>query len=128
MAALSSSSHIIVFSGCHGALPLFQAGRGSPFLLHALDPADYCLCYFDWISSCPAARLRSSFLCISSGGFRCRLDYRHYLAYRRFREPVPLSLQSRCHERGESIVLSRRDRKSTRLNSSHLGLSYAALC
>src|SRR5262245_36966976 len=107
MATLSSSSHLIFFSWCYGTFSLFQAGRGSPFLLHALDPAHHCLCYFYWISFRPAAHLRSSFLCISPCGFRCRLDYWHYLAYRRFREPVPISLQSRCNEWGDSIVLSR---------------------
>src|SRR5262245_8183106 len=106
MATVSSSSHLIVFSWCHGTFSLFQAGRGSPLFLYAFDPAHHCLCYFHWISSRPAAHLRSSFLCASPGGFRCRLDYWHYLAYRRFREPVPFPLQSRRHERGDSIVLS----------------------
>src|ERR1039458_10498111 len=34
-----------------------------------------------------------------------------------------------CHDPGRSGAMSReRDRKSTRLNSSHLGISYAVFC
>src|SRR5262245_64539605 len=37
--------------------------------------------------------------------------------------------QEACrHERRSGSVLAREDRKSTRLNSSHLGISYAVFC
>src|SRR4029453_12072669 len=107
MAALSPSGYLIVFSGCDGALPLFQAGRGFSFLLHALLSPHHCLRHFYWVSARPTAHLRSSFLCTSPSRFRCRLDYWHYLAFRGLTEPVPILLQSRCHERRHSIVLSR---------------------
>src|SRR5205814_10498515 len=36
--------------------------------------------------------------------------------------------EQRVGERDQERVQSRRDRKSTRLNSSHLGISYAVFC
>src|SRR5262245_66155564 len=48
-----------------------------------------------------------------------------------FRSQGPVDLQ-RCHSVGCDRVAERdracRDRKSTRLNSSHLGISYAVFC
>src|SRR5205814_7380168 len=36
--------------------------------------------------------------------------------------------QDRCPIRKHELQIRRRDRKSTRLNSSHLGISYAVFC
>src|SRR5262245_64146078 len=49
----------------------------------------------------------------------------------RSREPqgtAPASHVSRSGERERGRRISLRDRKSTRLNSSHLGISYAVFC
>src|SRR5262245_64865924 len=48
---------------------------------------------------------------------------------RRLRRRLPLDLRARARGgRAFARDLLRRDRKSTRLNSSHLGISYAVFC
>src|SRR5258705_3683342 len=44
-------------------------------------------------------------------------------------QSLPLRLRSTlCGDLPHSVERKRRDRKSTRLNSSHLGISYAVFC
>src|SRR5690242_20917582 len=42
--------------------------------------------------------------------------------------PLPLVKRERAHRRIEIRVLALGDRKSTRLNSSHMSISYAVFC
>src|SRR5437870_10000660 len=59
-----------------------------------------------------------------SGRYRNTHTHRHEAGIDRMRKPAKYSASNQFR-RGESI---HRDRKSTRLNSSHVAISYAVFC
>src|SRR5439155_5720612 len=66
------------------------------------------------------------------GSFRYHLKSKRYrfnsYRYRNDRKELPLKSINSRDTRFFDIVLTQRDRKSTRLNSSHVAISYAVFC
>src|SRR5258705_7130197 len=60
--------------------------------------------------------------------FRGRVDRVVVLAFEVFGKPELLCFGVSCLNESRAMALLETDRKSTRLNSSHLGISYAVFC
>src|SRR3712207_6971047 len=63
---------------------------------------------------------------VSSSASQRLLSFRHWHANSAFRSRCVRT--NRRYETGRLLVRLRRDRKSTRLNSSHANISYAVFC
>src|SRR5690606_41599257 len=61
-------------------------------------------------------------------GTQTSLLYRGELFLRGFDKAVRLHLQEELDKRGVDLQFNSEDRKSTRLNSSHVKISYAVFC
>src|ERR1035441_1459384 len=100
MCSLQKKQEVFRFSGLPNVMIAFKCGQGIFWPLFRCEKA-----------MCPPQRLQTVFKGTSSGPARKCQSNRAVLTMKRYKN-------SRL----------KRDRKSTRLNSSHLGISYAVFC